>query len=142
MLTQQVRQERGKNGISLETSLSAFEQEGENMSTKIESRHKQALRYAMEKISRSPLAPYVNELYLYGSYARGTQTWESDVDLLLTLDGNAPNLKKEIIKLKAEVSQDGIDDVQVDLKVLYGDAWKTSQMLYYQNIRREGKKLW
>ena len=69
------------------------------MSTKIESRHKQALRYAMEKISRSPLAPYVNELYLYGSYARGTQTWESDVDLLLTLDGNAPNLKKEIIKL-------------------------------------------
>ena len=112
------------------------------MSTKIESRHKQALRYAMEKISRSPLAPYVNELYLYGSYARGTQTWESDVDLLLTLDGNAPNLKKEIVKLKADVSQDGIDDVQVDLKVLYGDAWKTSQMLYYQNIRREGKKLW
>lgn len=50
--------------------------------------------------------------------------------------------EKEIIKLKAEVSQDGIDDVQVDLKVLYGDAWKTSQMLYYQNIRREGKKLW
>ena len=122
--------------------LSAFEQEGENMGTKIESRHKQALRYAMEKISRSPLAPYVNELYLYGSYARGTQTWESDVDLLLTLDGNAPNLKKEIIQLKAEVSQDGTDDVQVDLKVLYGDAWKTSQMLYYQNIRREGKKLW
>lgn len=122
--------------------LSAFEQEGENMGTKIESRHKQALRYAMEKISRSPLAPYVNELYLYGSYARGTQTWESDVDLLLTLDGNAPNLKKEIVKLKADVSQDGIDDVQVDLKVLYGDAWKTSQMLYYQNIRREGKKLW
>ncbi|MFR3139016.1 MAG: nucleotidyltransferase family protein [Lacrimispora saccharolytica] len=112
------------------------------MSIRIESRHKQALRYAMEKISCSPLAPYVNELYLYGSYARGTQTWESDVDLLLTLDANAPNLKKEIIKLKAEVSQDGIDDVQVDLKVLYGDDWKTSQMLYYQNIRREGKKLW
>ena len=64
------------------------------------------------------------------------------MDLLLTLDGNAPNLKKEIIQLKAEVSQDGTDDVQVDLKVLYGDAWKTSQMLYYQNIRREGKKLW
>lgn len=112
------------------------------MKIRTESRHKQALRYAMEKISCSPLASYVNELYLYGSYARGTQTWESDVDLLLILDGNAPNLKKKIIKLKAEVSQDGIDDVQVDLKVLYGNAWKESSMLYYQNIRREGKKLW
>lgn len=111
-------------------------------SVKTESRHKRALKYAMEKIIQSPLAPYVNELILYGSYARGTQTWESDVDLLLTLEADAPNLKKEIIKLKAEVTQDGVDDVQVDLKVLYGDAWKDSSMLYYQNIRKEGKKLW
>lgn len=27
-----------------------------------ESRHKRALKYAMEKIIQSPLAPYVNEL--------------------------------------------------------------------------------
>lgn len=94
------------------------------MNGKTESRQKQALRYAMVKISRSPLAPYVNELYLYGSYARGTHTWESDVDLLFTLDADAPDLKKEIIRLKSEVSRDELDAVQVDLKVLYGDAWK------------------
>lgn len=109
---------------------------------KPESRHKKALRYAMEKIRASQLAPYVNELYLYGSYGRGTQRWDSDVDLLLTLDSDSPDLKKEIIKLKSEVSQDDVNDVQVDLKVLYGDDWKTNSMLYYQNIQNEGRKLW
>ncbi len=112
------------------------------MEIKKESRHKKALRYAMEKISHSAVAPYVHELYLYGSYARGEQTFESDVDLLLTLEDTAPNLKKEIIKLKAEVSQDGLEDVPVDLKVLYGDAWKNNPMVYYQNIKKEGEKLW
>ena len=112
------------------------------MEIKTESRHKKALRYAMEKIIESPLAPYVHELYLYGSYARGTQSWESDVDLLLTLEADAPNLKKEILCLKAEISRDGLEDVPVDLKVLYGDGWKQSTMMYYQNIQKEGIKLW
>lgn len=112
------------------------------MENSVESRHKKALRYAMVKISQSKLAPYIHELYLYGSYARGTQKWESDVDLLLTLEENAPDLKKEIIRLKSEVSRDDLDAVMVDLKVLYGDSWKTSSILYYQNIRKEGKKLW
>ncbi len=105
--------------------------------TKKESHHKQALRWAMEMISVSLLAPYVNELILYGSFARGTQKWDSDIDLLLTLDDDAPDLKKEIIRLKAEVSQKNID-----LKVLHGNAWRESNIPYYQNIRREGKKLW
>lgn len=112
------------------------------MDQKKESRHKKALRYAMEKIGSSALAPYVHELYVYGSYARGTHHWESDVDLLLTLDEDSPDLKKEIIKLTSEICWDEADDVEVDLKVLYGDAWKTNPMPYYQNIQREGKKLW
>lgn len=107
-----------------------------------ESRHKLALRYAMEKISESEAAPYVRELYLYGSYARGTHRWDSDVDLLLSLDADAPDLKKEIIRLKGEVSKDNPDSVLIDLKVVYGDGWKENPMLYYQNIRKEGKKLW
>lgn len=115
---------------------------GDMMQKNIESHFKKALRYAMEKIRQSELAPYVNELYLYGSYARGTQNWDSDVDLLLSLDEDAPNLKRAIIKLKSEISQDGVDDVQVDLHVLYGDTWKTNKMLYYQNVQIEGRKLW
>ena len=56
-----------------------------------------------EKIFTSKLAPYVRELYLYGSVARGRGTWESDIDLFLVLDepeGGRKELKKEILNLR------------------------------------------
>lgn len=109
---------------------------------RIESRHLRALRYAMNKIASSRLAPYVEELYLYGSYARGDYNWNSDIDLLLTLDENTPDLKREIIKLKSEVTEDTLSAVDVDIKIVFGEAWKNDSMLYFKNIRKEGKKLW
>lgn len=105
-------------------------------------RHMEALQYAMNVISQSAIAPYVEELYLYGSCAKGTQGWNSDVDLLLVLSTDAAYLKREVIQLKGQVSKDDIYAVDVDLKVAYGQDWKKNTMLYYKNIAREGRKLW
>lgn len=109
-------------------------------------RHQRMLTQAKERIFQSPVSPYIRELYLYGSMARGEETWESDVDLFLVLDepetGVDRELKREILYLKGSISGDDIRDPEVDLKVVFGDAWKTSSQIYYDNVRREGIKLW
>lgn len=117
-------------------------EKGKNISAE---RHRRMLEQAQRKIFTSKLAPYVRELYLYGSVARGEEKWESDIDLFLVLDepeGGRKELKKEILNLKGSISGDEMDDPEVDLKVVFGDAWKSSGQMYYQNVAREGKRLW
>lgn len=106
-------------------------------------RHMEALKNAMDVIAESPLAGYVRELYLYGSFSRGDYSWGSDIDLLLSLEDECRyRFRRDILLLKGNVSKTDADAVDVDLKIVFGDDWKKSDMLYYQNIRREGKKLW
>lgn len=46
--------------------------------------------------------------------------------------------REELRKIKSKVMTDDIDDPEVDLKIVIGDAWEASDMLYYKNIREEG----
>lgn len=105
-------------------------------------RHYDALIYAMQKIADSPLSEYVRELYLYGSCSRGDHNWGSDVDLLLSLDEDSSHMRREIRLLKSDVTSDDPRAACVDLKVVFGDAWKENKMTYYQNIKKEGVRLW
>ena len=108
-------------------------------------RHQKALEYALEQIRASSIAPYVNAVYLYGSCARGRETWNSDVDLLLELDEekyNQSELKIELRILKAEVMTDDVKDPETDLKIVVGEEWKVNTMPFYENIRKEGILIW
>ena len=107
-------------------------------------RSKKSMKYAVDIIKKSPIAPYVKALYLYGSCARNEQTYGSDVDLFLELqpDFDIKKYKDEVILLKGEVSPVSMEMAEVDLKVVVGDSWKRNQMLYYQNILREGVDIW
>ena len=107
-------------------------------------RSKKSMKYAVDIIKKSPIAPYVKALYLYGSCARNEQTYGSDVDLFLELqpDFDIKKYKDEVILLKGEVSPVSMDMAEVDLKVGGGDSRKRNQMLYYQNILREGVDIW
>lgn len=108
-------------------------------------RHNRALKIAEKRIKNSKVMEYVKELYLYGSLARGDVRWGSDIDLLLVLDNKGKEireLKKEIIYLKGNLTEDDLDAPEVDLKVVFGDEWKKSSQLYYKNVRKEGIKLW
>lgn len=44
-----------------------------------------SINYAIAQIKQSKIAPFVQDLYLYGSCARNEQDYDSDVDLLLEL---------------------------------------------------------
>ncbi|MCD7746214.1 MAG: nucleotidyltransferase domain-containing protein [Lachnospiraceae bacterium] len=108
-------------------------------------RQQLALKYAFEKIKNSPVLPYINAVYLFGSCARREEKFSSDVDLLMEIDCNFPKnseLKMELIKLKSAVSSDDIDDPKTDLKIVTGDEWKRNKMLFYRNIREEGIQIW
>ena len=108
-------------------------------------RHTRALRAAQDKILCSKLAQYVKELYLYGSVAREQEKWDSDIDLLLVLDSSQKGnheIKKEIVYLKGNITDDEIDAPEIDLKVVFGEKWKTSKQTYYKNILQEGRDIW
>lgn len=84
------------------------------------------------------------EAYLYGSAARGEVSWDSDIDLLLVLDPSQKNsreLKREIIYLKGSLTDEEVDAPEVDLKVVFGNGWRTSTQTYYKNIVQVGKNM-
>ena len=108
-------------------------------------RHIEAIDYAIRQIRQSPIAPCVENLILFGSCAREEARWNSDVDLCLVL---RPEVKKIdgfsriIHELKGVISDDQPGSVETDLKVVVGDDWKTSSMLFFKNIRRDGISIW
>lgn len=100
--------------------------------------------YAISKIKNSPVSSYVSNLYLYGSCSRHEETYRSDVDLFLEINENAPikDIRDELIILKSAVTPTKSDLPEVDLKNVIGDKWKSNNMLYYKNVKREGVSLW
>lgn len=66
------------------------------------------------------------------------------MDLLLVLNENFDRkvMRREMRMLQGSVSTDNIEDPEVDMKIVIGNQWEKSRMLYYQNIKREGKNVW
>lgn len=107
-------------------------------------RSEQSIQYAINQIQASSISPYVKRIILYGSCARKTQSYQSDVDLLLELDTDMDTEKyhNDIMQLKGCVSPKNLDDPEVDLKIVIGKGWEQQKMLYFDNIKREGVELW
>jgi len=80
---------------------------------------------------------------LYGSYARGEETEESDVDIALLIDGDADSALYD--KMIACVSKCELECNKV-LSVIDIDVSKYNQWIdtlpFYRNIEREGIVLW
>ena len=50
-------------------------------------RNSDAISYALTQIKSAKIASYVKNIYLYGSSARNNQSFDSDIDLLIVLEG-------------------------------------------------------
>ena len=90
------------------------------------------------------LEPFVERLILYGSTARGEQTYNSDIDLLLVLTKTKElqKYKKYIYMLKSELTSMDQDLPDVDLNIVIGNDWEKNEDLYYQDIRKDGIDIW
>ncbi len=46
-------------------------------------RHLKAMQSALQFLTKEPYQKYIEEVYLYGSCAKGNQKYDSDVDLFV-----------------------------------------------------------
>lgn len=81
----------------------------------------------------------LNEIILYGSYARGDYTDESDIDLMILLNDDQVNTYAEVFRL-SEFTMDFILRYGKAVSVLPTSANRYQQSFgpVYQNARLEG----
>ena len=85
------------------------------------------------------------KIILYGSYARGDNTVESDIDILVLLDCSKEKLKEYREFFLGESSKIGLENdvmVSVLLREKMDYVEKVIWYSFYQNIEREGLVLY
>lgn len=102
------------------------------------SRHEEALNYALQVLSQEQYKAFIYEIYLYGSCARGTQKFDSDIDLLIKIDENIP--KDVLRKMRMDVIPD-YNLPEVELKFFKEDTFSSSPQ-FNENLKKEGILLW
>lgn len=80
------------------------------------------------------------EVTLYGSVARGDETYESDIDLLILIEDSVDYKLKQQIReavYSIELQRDVVISLFIESKLVWETKYATLSMLY-QNIQREG----
>lgn len=111
----------------------------------MENQFKSALDYAISALHQSPIAPYIQDVILFGSYAKKSYNEESDIDLLLVLSPEIKNNKEYKVPLRllrSEVNTDNINDPEIDLKIVFGIDWEKNNLLFFKNIKKDGRSVW
>ena len=86
----------------------------------------------------------IEKIILYGSIARGNEKFSSDVDLLIiTIEDE--NYKKFVTEIKQVIAKElyitEIDSEKyrkIDIHFCKAQNYKTSDLTYYKNVRKEG----
>ncbi|MBR5799992.1 MAG: nucleotidyltransferase domain-containing protein [Lachnospiraceae bacterium] len=84
------------------------------------------------------------EIVLFGSYARGNYTEDSDIDIVALVNGSREDLQKRLKQVWDMSAEIGLkNDVIVSPTVVpYDEFTKYKQTLpYYRSIAEEGKKI-
>jgi predicted nucleotidyltransferase len=77
-------------------------------------------------------------LYLYGSYARGEEQTDSDIDVMIVLNGYK-SYGKEIDRTGELVSRLSLDyGISISRVIMTEQQWKVSDTPLLHNIRAEG----
>ncbi len=89
---------------------------------------------------RERFGPRVAEIRLFGSYARGDATEESDVDCLILLDRVDQNDDRAITSLAADLTWQiaGVVVSPLTMSVAEFEAWKALERRTPLEIEREG----
>lgn len=107
-------------------------------------KHQRALDYALLQIKESPIFPYVKNIIVYGSCARGEEKWDSDLDLLLVTSDiveKNDNLRMASRLLQGNCFLPGIDEAEVDMHIINISTWTNKNTTYLNEIRKDGIKL-
>lgn len=105
----------------------------------LQKRHEIALNYAVSEIVNWQYVKSVTEIYLYGSYARGEQSYDSDVNIYIICSKNIPIAA--LRKLKMNVMPEDYNLPEVEVKFGFKSLEKETD-LFHANIRKDGILLW
>lgn len=98
----------------------------------------------MIMVYRNVYKDAVEEIYLYGSYARRDYTSESDIDIVAIVKGNRVTLQEQLKKIWDIASDIGLDyEVVVSPTVIPHNEFENYKNIlpYYRNILEEGVKI-
>ena len=86
---------------------------------------------------------YLVKIILYGSYARGEQTAESDVDIAVILkDGNTEKMHEDMIDIVVDYELDqGVTLSVIPIEFEQYKVWNKT-LPFYKNLDKEGIVLW
>ena len=88
------------------------------------------------------LGDNIVSVVLYGSYARGEETAESDVDIAVFLNKTSSEVRDSIIECAAKYELEvGKVLSVIDIDINNYEKWKET-MPFYKNINKEGICLW
>lgn len=87
----------------------------------------------------------INRIVLYGSYARGDFTPESDIDVMILIDckhDELPQYRRKVSKIASEICLD--DEVELSLVIedIYTYEKWLDTLVFYQNIKKDGVVLY
>ena len=86
----------------------------------------------------------VKAVFLFGSYARGDYTENSDIDIVAVVHGSRMELQQKLKEVWDRSAEVGLEnDIVVSPTVIPYDEFKKYQdtLPYYRNIMQEGKKI-
>ncbi len=105
---------------------------------------KSELQVILEQVKNASIQLYgdwLNKIILYGSYARGDYTDESDIDIMIVLNCEPDEIKK-LRSPTAEMTSDISLEKEVLLSVLLRDKKHYENnadfLPFYKNIEKEG----
>lgn len=91
------------------------------------------------------LQDQVYKIVLYGSYARGDFTSESDIDILILLNCSKEQVmlyRKQISRLSSRISLE--NDIEISLLLRDRETFERGENVlpFYKNIKEEGIKIY
>ena len=98
----------------------------------------------MKECYKSVYGGDIVEIILYGSYARGDYSSESDIDIVAIVKGDRLELQKKLKTIWVMSAEIGLEnDVIVSPMVIpYDEFLRYRKVLpYYRNIVEEGKRI-
>jgi len=93
------------------------------------------------KLITSKFSKQIYKIYLYGSYARGDYTKDSDIDVLIIVDCDARQLREytdRMLDISDMVSLS--NDVNISIQTSDIADWEKFKdiSMYYRNVQKEG----
>lgn len=98
----------------------------------------------MSRVYRQAYQERICAIYLYGSYARGDFTEESDIDMVAIVKGDRQGLQEQLKEIWDIAADLGMDyDIVISPTVIPYDEFENYKDIlpYYRNILQEGVKL-